>query len=68
MSQVELEIIEHLQKGCSLKETGDILRLSGTALKVYRYSIAGKLELKNTVALNDYISNSQLELYERYAM
>lgn len=68
LSGVEIEIIEHIRKGCSLKEIADILHTSEKTLEIYQYSMAKKLKLRNAIALDTYINNSQLELYERYAI
>jgi len=68
LSSLEMEILEHLQNGLSFAETRDLLHISASSMKLYKDNIIRKLKLKNEPALSSYISISQLDIYERYAI
>jgi DNA-binding NarL/FixJ family response regulator len=68
LSVIEMEILEHLQNGFSYTQTRTILHISAGSMKLYKDNIIRKLKLKNESALNSYISISQLDIYERYAI
>ncbi len=58
----EVEIISLIKKGNSSREIADSLRISVKTVEVHRYNILKKLNLKNSVALVNFINNSQLDL------
>ncbi len=57
LSQREIEIISQIKKGDSSKEIAAHLNLSIKTVEVHRYNILKKLNLKNTAALVNFVSN-----------
>lgn len=51
----ELEVIQLLKRGASSKEIASALRVSAKTVEAHRYNILKKLNLKNTMALVEYI-------------
>jgi len=62
LSQREIEIISYIRKGESSKEIAKLLNLSAKTIEVHRYNLMKKLSLKNTAALVNFISNTELGL------
>lgn len=60
LSQREIGIISQIKKGFSSKEIAENLDISVKTVEVHRYNILKKLNLKNSVALVNYV-NTQLE-------
>jgi two-component system invasion response regulator UvrY len=58
----EIEIISHIKKGDSSREIADNLHIAVKTVEVHRYNILKKLELKNSLALVNFINNSELAL------
>ena len=56
LSQREMEIIRHIRKGSSSKEIAETLYLSVKTVEVHRYNILKKLQLKNSAALVNFVS------------
>jgi DNA-binding NarL/FixJ family response regulator len=61
LSHREMEIISYIRKGNSSKEIADALFISVKTVEVHRYNILRKLNLRNSAALVNYISNNQLD-------
>lgn len=62
LSKREIDIILFLKKGYSSKEIADELDIAVKTVEAHRYNILRKLQLKNTAALVNYISNSELNM------
>jgi DNA-binding NarL/FixJ family response regulator len=56
LSQREMEIIRHIRNGSSSKEIAETLFLSVKTVEVHRYNILKKLQLKNSAALVNFVS------------
>ena len=56
LSQREMEIIQHIRGGSSSKEIAETLFLSVKTVEVHRYNILKKLQLKNSAALVNFVS------------
>jgi two-component system invasion response regulator UvrY len=52
---------KQIKKGASSKEIAETLDISVKTVEVHRYNILKKLNLKNAVALVNFINNSQLD-------
>jgi two-component system invasion response regulator UvrY len=61
LSHREMEIVSYIRKGNSSKEIADALFISVKTVEVHRYNILRKLNLRNSAALVNYISNNQLD-------
>lgn len=66
LSRTEVQIIEGIQKGASLRKIADSLHISSESLRLSRSNITRKLKLKGSSALVTYANRIHLELYERY--
>lgn len=62
LSQREIEIIKFIREGFSSKEIADKLFISVKTVEVHRYNILKKLNLKNSAALVNYISRTEIDL------
>ncbi|HET9058052.1 MAG TPA: response regulator transcription factor [Chitinophagaceae bacterium] len=60
LSKREIEIIELLKEGKSSKVIGKFLNISSRTVEVHRYKILHKLGLKNTAALINFISKTEI--------
>jgi DNA-binding NarL/FixJ family response regulator len=64
LSKREIEIIGHLKKGRSSKEIAEELFIAARTVEVHRYNILRKLNLKNTVALINFINANCIDNIE----
>jgi two-component system, NarL family, invasion response regulator UvrY len=60
LSQRELEIISLLRSGLSSKEIAETLFITSKTVEVHRHNILKKLQLKNSVALIEFINSHGL--------
>lgn len=58
----ELQVIAHIARGKTSREIGAELGLSVNTVEVHRYRILQKLQLKNTIALIQFIHQNRLTL------
>lgn len=61
LSHREMEVISLIKEGFTSKEIAVRLTLSVKTVEVHRYNILKKLNVKNTVALVNYINTQKLE-------
>lgn len=57
----ELEVIDLLKRGASSREIAGALQVSAKTVEAHRYNILKKLQLKNTMALVEYIHTHGLD-------
>jgi DNA-binding NarL/FixJ family response regulator len=62
LSLREVEIITLIKEGLSSKEIADRLHISARTAEVHRHNILKKMKLKNTAALLNFISTSDLSI------
>jgi two-component system invasion response regulator UvrY len=60
LSKREVQIISCLREGKSSKEIAELLKISLRTVEVHRYNILHKLKLKNTAALINFISKTEI--------
>lgn len=60
LSLREIEVVIFIKKGLSSKEIASKINVSDRTVEVHRHNILTKLNLKNTVALIDYIHTTDL--------
>ena len=62
LTQKELLVIDHIQRGLTSKEIAEKLGISVKTVEVHRYNILRKLKLKNTAALINFVNKHWISI------